>query len=195
MVKINRIYTRKGDDGKTALVGGERIAKHALRVCAYGEVDELNSWIGWARTISDREQVTNISKYFEQIQNELFDLGAELATPPGKEWPNMQRISAAHATFLENCIDDLTAGVPELTSFVLPGGSDLNSVLHVARTVCRRAERTLTALRENDQTVSIDCLIYLNRLSDLLFAMARYASKQAGIAEYLWQPGAGKSRN
>ena len=194
MVKINRIYTRAGDDGKTALIGGARIAKHDLRVCAYGEVDELNSWIGWARTISERDRITQLVPNLERIQNELFDLGAELATPSGKEWPTMARIGPQHATYLENCIDDLSAGLSELNSFVLPGGSQLNSVLHVARTVCRRAERSVSAFCQADSSVSINCLIYINRLSDLLFAMARYASKQAGIAEYLWQPGAGKPR-
>lgn len=194
MVRINRIYTRSGDDGKTALVGGARVSKHTLRVSAYGEVDELNSWLGWARTISEREQISQLSQYFARIQNELFDLGAELATPPGKEWPTMQRIGSQHATFLEECIDTLSAGMPELTSFVLPGGTELNSVLHVARTVCRRAERSISAFCEAEVSVSKNCLIYINRLSDLLFAMARYASNQVGVQEYLWQPGAGKPR-
>ena len=194
MVKINRIYTRAGDDGKTALVGGARISKHALRVCAYGEIDELNSWLGWARTISERDQLNQLTQYFSRIQNELFDLGAELATPVGKEWPTMTRIGPQHATYLEQCIDTLTAGVPELTSFVLPGGTELNSVLHIARSVCRRAERSISSFCEADQSVSKNCLIYVNRLSDLLFAMARYASNQAGSPEYLWQPGAGKPR-
>jgi cob(I)alamin adenosyltransferase len=199
MVKINRIYTRTGDDGSTGLVGGERVAKDSLRVEAYGEVDELNSALGVARTLAEKILVseknnpedTKLKQLLEQIaslQNELFDLGAELATPPGKEWPTMKVISGGHIERLESWIDEHTKNIPELRSFVLPGGTELNAALHLARTICRRAERRVLTLSRQEK-VSAHALTYLNRLSDLLFAMARAESHRAGSPEYLWKPG------
>ena len=199
MVKINRIYTRTGDDGSTGLVGGDRVPKDSLRVEAYGEVDELNAALGIARTCAEKGLKTENAEKFrtkgaqllEQIsllQNELFDLGAELATPPGKEWPTMATISASQVERLEHWIDDHTKDIPELRSFVLPGGTDLNASLHLARTICRRAERRVLTLSRHEK-VSALALTYLNRLSDLLFAMARAESHRTGTAEYLWEPG------
>lgn len=188
MVKINKIYTRQGDDGDTGLVGGSRIAKDALRVEAYGDVDETNAHIGWARTLAERSGVDALSSKLARIQNELFDLGSQLATPAGAEWQGMILMSDAHSTRLESWIDELIEGLPELRSFVLPGGTELNAVLHVARTVCRRAERSVLRL-SRAETVARPVLVYLNRLSDLLFAMSRYESHRSGTPEYLWKPG------
>ena len=188
MVKINKIYTRTGDTGETGLVGGVRIAKDSLRVEAYGDVDELNSHLGACRTLASSAQRSALTDKLEQIQNELFDMGAELATPPEKPWPGMVSIASDQVTRLEQWIDQLTENMPELRSFVLPGGTELNSALHLARTVCRRAERTIVKLSRNE-IVSKDLVAYINRLSDLLFAMARFESHAAGTAEYLWTPG------
>ena len=188
MVKINRVYTRTGDDGSTGLVGGDRVLKDSARVEAYGEVDELNAQLGVARTEADRVQSKRILEMLAIIQNELFDLGAELATLPGREWPTMSHASAEQSTRMERWIDELTAGLPELKSFVLPGGTALNGALHVARAVCRRAERRVLSM-SRAESVNPEALKYLNRLSDLLFAMARSESARAGAPEYLWQPG------
>jgi cob(I)alamin adenosyltransferase len=188
MVKINKIYTRTGDEGDTGLVGGERVRKDSLRVAAYGDVDELNAILGWARTLSEKLQRGALTPKLTTIQNELFDLGAELATPPGTTWEGRLVINEQHGSRLEHWIDELVDGIPELRSFVLPGGSELNAALHLARTVCRRAERSVVTLMDTSP-VSKALRVYLNRLSDLLFAMARYESHQSGCPEYLWVPG------
>lgn len=188
MVKINRIYTRTGDTGETGLVGGARVPKDCPRVEAYGDVDELNSILGWARTIADEQRIETLTPKLAEIQQSLFDLGSELATPPGAQWPGMILVSDSQITQLEGWIDELIADVPELRSFVLPGGSTLNSALHIARAVCRRAERSILRL-SRQETVSGTVLIYINRLSDLLFAMARHESKRSGAPEYLWRAG------
>lgn len=188
MVKINKIYTRTGDTGETGLVGGARVQKDSPRVEAYGEVDELNSLIGWARTLADREKADTLSSKLGEIQQSLFDLGSELATPPGASWPGMIVISDAQVTQLELWIDELIADVPELRSFVLPGGTELNAALHIARAVCRRVERAIVRL-SRAETVSQTLRIYVNRLSDLLFAMARHESHRTKTPEYLWRAG------
>ena len=188
MVKINKIYTRSGDDGTTGLVGGTRIKKHSLRVETYGEVDQLNSFVGWTRTVAEKLGVTELAERLALVQNELFDLGAELATPNSYTKPQTYAITESQATRLEEWIDGYTASLPELQSFVLPGGNELNSLLHVCRTTCRRAER-ITSKLADEESISKAALIYLNRLSDLFFAMARAESKRAGIEEYLWKPG------
>ena len=185
MVKINKIYTRTGDDGTTGLVGGGRVKKNSLRVAAYGDIDELNSFIGWAASIAATNKIEVIREKLLNIQQELFDIGAELATPSGSEWEGMSKITGEQSTQLEEWIDALTSSLPELRSFVLPGGTELHSALHIARTVCRRAERTITTLAENEE-VSKPLQIYINRLSDLLFAMTRYESNRSGISETLW---------
>jgi cob(I)alamin adenosyltransferase len=189
MVKINRIYTRTGDDGSTALVGGRRTKKTSRRVCAYGDIDELNAYLGACRTVAERSNHANVTDRLKTVQNELFDLGSELATATGDEWHGMVRTQEGHVTRLEEWIDEYTDQIPELRSFVLPGGTELNALLHIARTVCRRAERSILILKEEDD-VSETIVRYINRLSDLLFALARWESHQSGTPEYLWQPGA-----
>lgn len=191
MVKLNKIYTRTGDDGSTGLVGGTRTKKHATRVSSYGEVDELNAHLGLCSTLAETSGRKILFEKLKAIQNDLFDLGAELATPKGSEWPTMAKASEKMTEQLEGWIDELNASLPELTSFVLPGGTILNAHLHIARTVCRRAERTVWALSEEEE-ISPEIAQYLNRLSDLLFVMSRYELTIAHVGEYLWVPGGAK---
>lgn len=186
MVVLNRIYTRKGDDGSTALVTGERLSKSHLRVEAYGTVDETNSVLGLARlhTTGDLDAV------LARIQNELFDLGADLATPPGVElkWEPL-RIIAAQVTRLEEDIDRLNADLEPLRSFVLPGGSAAAAHLHLARTVSRRAERLMVALDQAEAGgVSREAIAYVNRLSDFFFVAARWVNDH-GRSDVTWVPG------
>ncbi|MBX7139307.1 MAG: cob(I)yrinic acid a,c-diamide adenosyltransferase [Oligoflexia bacterium] len=188
MVKINKIYTRSGDGGKTHLVGGTMVDKDSVRVQAYGEVDELNSWIGMVRTLAEARGLKPIGDRLAQIQNELFDAGAELASPAGGPHPAVPKITPAHWTRVENWIDEWNEGLPELTSFVLPGGTEMNATLHIARTVCRRAERSIWALLRSEP-VNPELPKYFNRLSDLLFALARRESQLSGKPEYLWTAG------
>jgi len=188
MVKINRIYTRTGDAGETGLVGGARVAKDAPRVEAYGDVDELNAFLGVASTLARATGRQTLLSKLELIQNEIFDIGAVLATPAGSSWEGMIDITPAYLTRFEQWIDALTDGLPELRSFVLPGGTELNAALHVARTVCRRVERRLVALARLEP-LRPNTIPYFNRLSDLLFAMARAESAASQIAEALWVPG------
>lgn len=188
MVKINRIYTRTGDDGTTGLVGGERVPKDHPRVEAYGDVDELNSIVGWARTLAENHKLYDMAPKLERIEHELFDIGAVLATNPKSDMKGIPNIVDEQIRRLEQWIDSAVEGLPELKSFVLPGGNDANSVLHLARAVCRRAERSVLRLSRSEQ-VPQPVLIYLNRLSDTLFAFARQAAHQIGTGEYLWQPG------
>jgi cob(I)alamin adenosyltransferase len=187
MVTLNRIYTRAGDAGTTRLASGATVSKADLRVEAYGTVDETNAVIGLAR-ISTREDAT-LDPILERVQNELFDLGADLATPPAAneaERPRL-RILESQIERLEGEIDLMNARMSELTSFVLPGGSPAAAALHLARTVCRRAERACVALAGREE-VSPAALKYLNRLSDLLFVAARFANDE-GRADVLWTPG------
>jgi cob(I)alamin adenosyltransferase len=191
MVVLNKIYTRTGDAGDTGLATGERVKKFDPRVDAYGEVDEANACLGLVRLHTADDAV--LDPMLARIQNELFDLGADLATPErdGKAlgWEPL-RIVQAQVDRLEADIDQLNAELAPLTSFILPAGSPAASYLHLARTVCRRAERVATRLAcEADEKVSPEALKYLNRLSDLLFVMARYANGK-GSAEVLWRPGA-----
>jgi len=188
MVKINKIYTKTGDDGETHLVGGTRVAKDSLRVMAYGDIDELNSFIGFARTLATEQNIEVLVAQLTEIQNELFDLGSELATAGDQDWEGMIKAQESQTTRLEQWIDELCSGLPELTSFVLPGGTALNSILHIARAVCRRAERSVLTL-SREEFVSKPARVYFNRLSDLLFAMARFESHRAGTEEYLWKQG------
>ncbi len=187
MVKLNRIYTRTGDAGKTRLATGAPVPKHHPRVEAYGAVDELNAQIGWARTLLGGEQA--LDAIMARVQNDLFDVGADLATPDRGRERKVEdlRILDGQVARLEGEIDALNAELGELTSFVLPGGSPAAAALHVARTVCRRAERIATRLAETE-IVSGPALRYLNRLSDLLFVAARHANDR-GAADVLWRPG------
>ena len=190
MVKINRIYTRTGDDGTTGLVGGARIPKDAQRVRAYGAVDEAMAHVGMCRTVSEGLELALLTERLTIIQHELFDIGSQLATPPGTEFPGLPTTTPGQVTRLEGWIDDFNSDLPELRSFVLPGGSILNATLHIARTVCRRAEQEVVAL-SHQESVSQEVRIYINRLSDLLFVMSRYAALKEGKPEYLWVPGKG----
>ena len=183
MPRLTRIYTRTGDEGMTGLGGGKRVAKDSRRVETYGTVDELNSQIGVALAtgLCDR-----LASELPSIQNELFDLGADLATPADSQARHpVPTIEDRHIEKLERLVDELNEVVGPLANFLLPGGSLGASQLHVARTICRRAERAATALAR-DETIGPTVLPYLNRLSDALFVMARYENKQRGIAEPLW---------
>ncbi|CAN7579095.1 cob(I)yrinic acid a,c-diamide adenosyltransferase [Agrobacterium tumefaciens] len=189
MVKLNKIYTRTGDKGTTALVSGPRRLKHDLRVEAYGTVDETNSAIGVARLHTGGMEKLDAMLF--RIQNDLFDLGADLATPDSGEPLSYEplRVVESQVTRLENEIDDLNAALEPLTSFVLPGGSAAAASLHMARTVCRRAERLMVELSVTEnEIVSPAALKYANRLSDFLFVAARFAN-DAGKADILWVPG------
>jgi len=177
-----KLYTKTGDDGTTGLFGGARVAKHDLRVAAYGEVDETNAAIGLAVCVVPDEQFRG---RLRMIQSDLFVLGAELATREGDRPQHV--VTPEHAARLEQWIDDAGQEVPPLRQFVLPGGTELAARFHLARTVCRRAERAVTALAAS-QTVAPPIIIYLNRLSDLLFALARQANHDAGVADILWSP-------
>jgi cob(I)alamin adenosyltransferase len=193
MVRLTKIYTCTGDDGSTGLVGGARVKKSSLKVCAYGDVDELNAQLGACRTLAMELTNSDISDILTRIQNELFDIGAELATPSDAHWAGMLKAGPEHVSQLESWIDSLNAPLPALSSFILPGGSSLNAQLHIARTVCRRAERSILALHEHE-AVSADILRYINRLSDLLFVMARAVVISEGLPEYLWVPGDSRPR-
>jgi cob(I)alamin adenosyltransferase len=189
MVKLNKIYTRTGDKGTTALVSGPRRLKHDLRVEAYGTVDETNSAIGVARLHTSG--LEKLDAMLFRIQNDLFDLGADLATPKTDEPPAYEplRIVDSQVTRLENEIDDLNATLEPLTSFVLPGGNAAAANLHLARTICRRAERLMVELSVTEaEIVGPPALKYANRLSDFLFVAARFAN-DAGKADILWVPG------
>ncbi len=183
-----KIYTRTGDDGTTGLFGGARVKKASLRVEAYGTVDELNATLGVARA-------TLLDPFAEgvlaQVQVDLFTLGAELATVPGKEDKlSMRLLDADDSARLEHAIDDAEKELPPLKSFVLPGGSAQAAALHFSRTVARRAERALLAI--DDATPRNELVIYLNRLSDLLFTLARHANLKAGVEDVPWAPRAAK---
>ncbi len=189
MVVLNRIYTRVGDDGKTALGTGERRPKYDLRIAAYGSVDELNSTLGLARL--HRAEAPEIDAMLGRIQNDLFDLGADLCTPDAGKPLDYEplRIVESQVTRLEQEIDQLNAGLKPLRSFVLPGGTPLAANLHLARTVCRRAERLVVELADKPaEAVSRASIKYLNRLSDLLFVMSRYANAKS-VGDVLWTPG------
>ncbi|GMV61657.1 MAG: cob(I)yrinic acid a,c-diamide adenosyltransferase [Parvibaculum sp.] len=194
MVTLNKIYTKSGDKGTTALATGERVAKHALRIESYGTVDETNSVIGIVRLHTG--SMLKLDAMLARIQNELFDLGADLATPEKDEkldWEPL-RILEAQVTRLESEIDEMNAALEPLRSFVLPGGTPSAAYLHLARTVCRRAERQVTALMEGPhERVNEAALRYLNRLSDFLFVAARYANLGEdgnGPGDVMWVPGA-----
>lgn len=192
-IRINRVYTRGGDKGETSLVGGQRIAKDSVRIESFGTIDELNSVVGLTRTanrmapaISAGDRV-RIERILERIQHELFHLGSDLATLPADRHPKQPVIERRHVRFLEKTIDALNSGLPELNSFVLPGGGEVSALLHQARTVCRRAERIVTTLARHE-AIGAQCLVYLNRLSDLFFVLSRFASRAYGEAETLWDP-------
>ncbi|MEO8571230.1 MAG: cob(I)yrinic acid a,c-diamide adenosyltransferase [Chloroflexota bacterium] len=186
MPRLDRIYTKTGDEGMTGLGGGQRVPKDSLRVETYGTVDELNSQIGVALATGLCER---LAAELPRIQNELFDLGSDLATPATSQARHpVPTVESRHIDQLERLIDELNEIVGPLANFLLPGGSRGAAQLHVARTVCRRAERAVTTLAR-DETIGPTVLPYLNRLSDALFVMARYENHERGVAEPLWRPG------
>ncbi|MEX2117213.1 MAG: cob(I)yrinic acid a,c-diamide adenosyltransferase [Bacteroidota bacterium] len=176
-----KIYTKKGDGGETSLFGGKRVPKNSIRIDAYGTVDELNSHLGFARTLNPSPSE---DADLQRLQETLFVLGADLATPAGGK---TKRIAEEDVSVLERSIDRLENDLPSLKNFILPGGSPLAAHLHIARTVCRRAERLVSALSRSEE-LSPYPLKFLNRLSDLLFVMARHANHVAGATEAPWNP-------
>jgi cob(I)alamin adenosyltransferase len=189
MVRLDKIVTKAGDGGKTRLASGEPISKASARVEAYGAVDEANSAIGVARLHTTSDPV--LDPILDRIQNDLFDLGADLATPAS---PDLKfeplRIQSSQTDRLEAEVDDLNAKLSPLTSFILPGGTPAAAHLHLARAIARRAERAIVALADVE-AISPEAVKYANRLSDLLFVAARYANDQ-GRADLLWKPGANR---
>lgn len=191
-INITRVYTRTGDQGLTALVGGERVAKDSRRVECYGEIDELNSILGLARSLNAAAPAgaarSRLDAILKQLQNELFDLGSELATPPESAYEGMFKVGASDVKALEKVMDACQKDLEPLRSFVLPGGGPVSAVLHQARTVCRRAEREIIRLGR-EEPIGRFIVPYVNRLSDLLFVLSRWIAKQNGEAEYLWERG------
>ena len=189
---LNRIYTKRGDTGETSLAGGQRVPKDSLRIEAYGTVDELNAIMGLV-AISCNDQIGRdprvglLSSMVRRVQHELFNLGSILATRPEDVHPKQARVTEAEVAQLEKEIDAMNEDLPPLRSFVLPGGSRLNAELHLARTVCRRAERLLVSLGREEEIPS-DAIRYLNRLSDALFVWSRWANFVLHVSEVLWDP-------
>lgn len=194
---INRVYTRRGDAGQTHLAGGQRVGKDSRRIETYGTVDELNSWVGLARATAAEVSgahpgLGQFTAILIRVQHELFNLGSLLATLPEDVHPRQARITGEDVKRLEEEIDRMNAALEPLGSFVLPGGSRLNAELHVARTVCRRAERACVAL-SREEPLPPEALKYLNRLGDALFVWSRWASFATQTPETLWEPNLGAS--
>ncbi len=185
-----RIYTKTGDDGTTGLFGAGRVPKHHPRVCAYGEVDELNSWLGLIRSLANQSPaLSQLDGVLSRIQNRCFTIGSCIATPrQSTAYAHVPKLTDTDIKFLEAAIDRLTDNLSPLRQFILPGGSPAAARLHVARAVCRRAERAVVAAIQ-ESSITLDPLIvqYLNRLSDLLFTMARWANAHEGIPEVRWE--------
>jgi cob(I)alamin adenosyltransferase len=193
-VVLSKIYTRSGDRGETSLVGGQRVAKDTLRIETYGTVDELNSFVGLARTSVDEAaahyaRLAAFGEILVRVQHELFNLGSVLATLPQDVHPKQPQITASEIERLEHEIDQANEGLPILRSFLLPGGSRLNAELHVCRTICRRAERLVIRLA-HEESVPVDAIRYLNRLSDAFFVWSRWVNGILRCEETLWEPNA-----
>ncbi len=191
-MRISKVYTKTGDRGETGLVGGQRVPKDHPRIATYGTVDELNSVLGQARAffsqVQGYDEVRNrVETLLTRLQNELFDLGSDLATRPEDRWPGMKRVGEPEIEALEALIDELNDAIPPLKEFILPAGGLVSSTLHVARCICRRAEREVVGLARSEDLQGDGPLIYLNRLSDLLFVLARWTSRGIGEAEVYWQ--------
>ena len=187
-MRITKVYTRTGDKGSTGLADGTRLPKNDPRIASYGTVDELNAIVGLVRTFNTQgpdEARATIDRMLHGVQNDLFDLGADLSTPAGVE--QALRISPAAVGELEGWIDQLNEDLPPLKEFILPGGGPVGSFLHQARTVCRRAERDVLTLMDADADVGTGQLRYLNRLSDFLFVLGRWAASALGEPEFLWE--------
>ena len=196
-ISITRVYTRLGDGGETALVGGRRVPKDSPRIVAYGTIDELNAVVGLVRVFNAEGMKTRgprrkrhewLDATLRKVQNQLFDVGSELATPPDAAYEGMFRVGEGEVTELERIMDGCQKDLAPLKSFVLPGGGRIQGFLHQARTVCRRAERELLAL-SRVEPVSEWPLRYVNRLSDLFFVLGRWVGKHMGEKEYLWERG------
>ncbi len=191
-VALNRIYTKRGDSGETSLAGGQRVAKDSLRIEAYGTVDELNACVGLANVscqerAGDDPRMGLLAAILRRVQHELFNLGSILATKPEDVHPKQARVTDREIEQLEREIDAMNEDLPKLRSFVLPGGTRLNAELHVARTVCRRAERLLVALAREEE-IPPETIRYLNRLSDAIFVWSRWANFVLHVPELLWDP-------
>jgi cob(I)alamin adenosyltransferase len=189
---INRVYTKQGDSGDTALVGGHRVPKDSPRIEAYGTVDELNAFVGAARAtleeaLPSHSKLQPLGPILLRVQHELFNLGSILATLPEDIHPKQARVTDTDITRLETEMDAMNAGLPRLPSFTLPGGNRLNADLHICRTVCRRAERAVVRLGRTE-TAPPETVRYLNRLSDALFVWGRWASQAMASPETLWEP-------
>jgi cob(I)alamin adenosyltransferase len=185
-IALNRIYTKTGDRGETHLAGGQRVAKDSLRIECYGTVDELNAFVGMA-CFSAEEHIRELAGVLRRVQHELFNLGSVLATLPKDVHPKQARITGAEIEQLEKEIDRMNADLTPLRSFVLPGGSRLNTELHACRTICRRAERLAVSLAREEETPP-EAVQYLNRLSDAFFVWSRWANHKLGVPEVLWEP-------
>jgi len=191
-MRITRVYTKTGDQGQTRLVGGQQVPKDHVRIASYGTTDELNAILGIVRwqnrgSGAAAEAVEQIDEMLHRIQNDLFNVGSDLATRPGDRWPGMIRITEADVERLEGWIDTLNEDVGPLKEFILPGGGPVGAFLHQARTVCRRAEREVVALLREEPETGVMPMKYLNRLSDYLFVLGRWAAKQLGEPEYMWE--------
>lgn len=185
-IALNRIYTKTGDKGETHLAGGQRVAKDSLRIECYGTVDELNAFVGMA-CVSANEAVPALATILRRVQHELFNLGSILATRSEDVHPKQARITPVEIEQLEKEIDRANAELAPLRSFVLPGGSRLNTELHACRTICRRAERAAVSLAREEQ-IPAEAIQYLNRLGDAFFVWSRWANHVLGISEVLWEP-------
>lgn len=183
---LNRIYTKTGDRGETHLAGGQRVAKDSLRIECYGTVDELNAFAGMA-CFSAEAEIPELAAILRRVQHELFNLGSILATRPEDVHPKQARITVAEIERLEREIDRMNADLEPLRSFVLPGGSRINTELHACRTICRRAERIAVALARQEE-IPAEVIQYLNRLSDAFFVWSRWANHVLGAPETLWEP-------
>jgi len=196
-MRISKVYTRTGDAGKTRLAGGQEVWKDSVRVEAYGTVDELNSMLGLAR-VSNEQTGTNaeasefVENFLKWTQNKLFDLGGILATAKVESFPNMPTVSPEDVVHLEHLIDECQKDLAPLKEFILPGGGQISALLHVARTICRRAERLCVSLSK-EESVPQELVKFLNRLSDALFVFARWVVKKQGGAEFLWERESAKS--
>ena len=192
-IRITRVYTRTGDDGTTALVGGRRVPKDSQRIAAYGTIDELNASVGLARVFNEERLAEGeghqwLDGVLRRLQNELFDLGSELATPEDAVYEGMFRFSDQEVKAIERLIDQCQKELEPLKSFILPGGGRISGFLHQCRTVCRRAELAILALAR-EETLNPSILKYVNRLSDLFFVLSRWVGKRLGENEYLWERG------
>ena len=192
-VRITRVYTRTGDDGTTALVGGARVPKDARRIAAYGTIDELNASLGLARVFNEERLAEGeghqwLDDVLRRLQNELFDLGSELATPEDAVYEGMFRFSEQEVKALERLMDQCQKELESLKSFILPGGGRIGGFLHQCRTICRRAERDILAL-SREEPLNPCLLKYVNRLSDVFFVLSRWVGKRLGEKEYLWERG------